>query len=53
MKVIRKDKILKEEMLDNIIFERKTLIEAKHPFLVHLIYGFQTEERLFFVMDYV
>ena len=51
MKVIRKDQILEEGMLKNIIEERRLLNENDHPFLVRMKYGFQNDERLFFVMD--
>ena len=53
MKVIRKDHILQEDMLKNIIEEKRLLNENSHPFLVHMEYGFQNDERLFFVMDYI
>ena len=53
MKVIRKDKILDKDLIDNIVNEKKTLQNTDHPFLVHMRYGFSTDERLFFVMDFV
>ena len=40
MKVIRKDQILEEGMLKNIIEERRLLNENDHPFLVRMKYGF-------------
>jgi serine/threonine protein kinase len=53
MKVIRKDKILDNDLIDNIVKEKQALQNTDHPFLVHMRYGFSTEERLFFVMDFV
>ena len=53
MKVIRKDIILEREAIESIIKERMVLIDCNHPFMVNMKYGFQTEERLFFVMDYI
>ena len=53
MKVIRKDTILEQSLLDGIIKEREVLSSMNHPFIVHMRYGFQTPERLFFVMDLV
>ena len=53
MKVIRIDKILDNDLIDNIIKEKNALQNTEHPFLVHLFYGFKTFERLFFVMDFV
>lgn len=53
MKVIRKDRILDNDLIDNIIKEKKALQNTNHTFLVHMSYGFSTDERLFFVMDYI
>ena len=53
MKVIRKDVILESEAIESIIKERMVLIDVEHPFMVGMKYGFSTEERLFFVMDYI
>ena len=40
MKVIRKDVILEEDMLNNIIEEKRILSDANHPFMVKMIYMF-------------
>ena len=53
IKVIRKDTILEEDLLEGIIKEREVLSTLDHPFIVHMRYGFQTPERLFFVMDHI
>uniref|UniRef100_A0A665UE23 Serum/glucocorticoid regulated kinase 2a n=1 Tax=Echeneis naucrates TaxID=173247 RepID=A0A665UE23_ECHNA len=38
----------------NIMAERNVLLKSlKHPFLVRLHYSFQTQEKLYFVLDYV
>jgi len=36
MKVIRKDVVLEEDMLKNIVEEKRILIEANHPFMVKM-----------------
>lgn len=32
--------------------ERKILEKVSHPFIVKMKYAFQTEKKLFFVLDY-
>jgi serine/threonine protein kinase len=54
MKVIRKDQLLQmKNGLKGIIKEKELLLENNHPFLIKMEYGFQNEERLFFVMDLI
>ena len=53
MKVIRKDKILDNDLIDNILKEKEALYNIDHPFLVCMRYGFSNDERLFFLMDFV
>jgi p70 ribosomal S6 kinase len=52
MKVLRKDFIIKSGAVENIIAEREILRKIRHPFLVSLHYAFQTEEKLYLVMDF-
>jgi len=51
-KVLRKRQLLSERQVVNIFIERGILIRLQHPFVISLQYAFQTEEKLFFVMDY-
>jgi len=51
-KVLRKPQLLRERQVVNIFIERGILIRLHHPFVVSLHYAFQTEEKLFLVMDY-
>ncbi|KNC50935.1 AGC/SGK protein kinase [Thecamonas trahens ATCC 50062] len=54
IKVLDKKTIMKKGELDHVKSERNVLIStASHPFLVSLHFSFQTEEKLYFVMDYV
>mmetsp|Transcript_20897 Transcript_20897/g.29130 ORF Transcript_20897/g.29130 Transcript_20897/m.29130 type:complete len:302 (+) Transcript_20897:544-1449(+) len=53
MKVLRKDEIVKRDVVDNIQLERKVLETVDHPFLVALRYAFQTPAKLYMVMDYI
>ena len=53
MKAIRKDKVIDHNAIESISLERKILYESNHPFLVDMKYGFQTDERLFFIMSFI
>ena len=52
MKVLRKDKILGRNLTRYALTERNVLSISNHPFIVSLQYAFQTEDRLFLVMEY-
>ena len=52
MKVLKKKNIKKLNQVQNTMTERKVLERLNHPFIVKLNWAFQTEEKLFFVMDY-
>jgi len=52
MKVLRKDKIIGQNLLKYALTERNVLSYVEHPFIVKLHYAFQTAERLFLVLDY-
>ena len=54
MKILRKDQLeAKQHDIQHTLTERRLLQKIKHPFVVGLHYAFQTEERLYLVMDYV
>ncbi|OMJ86471.1 hypothetical protein SteCoe_11963 [Stentor coeruleus] len=52
MKVLQKDKILKQNLVKYAVTERNVLSYVKHPFIVTLKYALQTSEKLFLVLDY-
>ena len=53
MKVLRKQELVKRDVVSNIKLERKVLESVDHPFLVGLRYAFQTPAKLYMVMEYV
>ena len=54
MKTIRKAKLMKNKTDEqHSRSERKILEAIKHPFIVHLNYAFQTDGKLYLVMEYL
>ncbi|CDW89031.1 protein kinase domain containing protein [Stylonychia lemnae] len=51
MKIMKKNKIIREKKLKPILSERKILEKLNHPFIIKLHWAFQSNEELFFVMD--
>ena len=52
MKVLKKSNIVKRKQVEHTKTERRVLGAINHPFVVRLHYAFQTEEKLYFVLDY-
>jgi len=53
MKVLRKDMIIKENMVSHTKSEKQILQDIDHPFIVGLHYAFQTDEKLYLVLDFL
>ena len=53
MKVLKKQHIIESNQLEHTKAEKIILSHANHPFLVSLQYAFQTEEKLYFVMEFM
>jgi len=51
-KVLCKQQLIGEGQVVNIFRERGILMRVKHPFVISLQYAFQTQDNLFFIMDY-
>ena len=52
MKILKKTQIIENEQAKNVNAEREVLKSIKHPFLMNLRYAFQTETKLYLVLDY-
>ena len=52
MKVLRKERIMGQNLLKYAIAERNVLKSSNHPFIVKLQYAFQTSTKLFLVIEY-
>ena len=53
MKVIRKDIVLANEMVDSIHLEKLILEKIDHPFIIRMEYVFTDEARIYFIMDFI
>lgn len=51
MKILKKEKMIRDKKIKPIFNERKILEKLDHPFIVKLYWSFQSKEELFFVMD--
>ena len=52
MKVLQKEKIMKQNLIKYAVTERNVLSYIRHPFIVSLKYAFQTSDKLFLFLDY-
>jgi serine/threonine protein kinase len=53
MKVLRKETVVRENMIGHTKAEKNILAEIDHPFIVKLHYAFQTDEKLYLVLDFL
>lgn len=52
MKVLKKDQLVKRKQVAHTQTERKVLESIDHPFIVSLRFAFQTETKLYMILDY-
>ena len=52
MKVLRKERIIGQNLLKYAIAERNVLSLSNHPFIVKLNFAFQTNSKLFLILEY-
>ena len=53
MKVLRKDFIMQQDQFEHIMTERQILAQVRSPFIVDMQFAFQTDEKLYLVMEFV
>jgi serum/glucocorticoid-regulated kinase 2 len=53
LKTLRKAALIKRNQLAHTATERFILQNIQNPFLVHLVYAFQTPDKLYMVLDYM
>ena len=53
MKAIKKDILIDSDQIKNTVLEKKILQSIKHPFLCKLEFCFQTEDRVYFIINFV
>lgn len=53
MKVLQKEFILENDQFEHVMAERQILADVKSPFVVDMQYAFQTEDKLFLIMEFV
>ncbi len=52
MKVLKKEQVLKRKQVAHTQTERRVLEQIEHPFIVPLRFAFQTDDKLYMVLDY-
>jgi serine/threonine protein kinase len=53
MKVLKKASLyLKTKHVEHTKAERQILEDVKHPFIVQLFYAFQTDDRLYLILEF-
>eukprot|EP00746_Dinoflagellata_sp_MGD_P007763 gnl/MRDRNA2_/MRDRNA2_115436_c0_seq1.p1 gnl/MRDRNA2_/MRDRNA2_115436_c0~~gnl/MRDRNA2_/MRDRNA2_115436_c0_seq1.p1 ORF type:complete len:336 (-),score=63.00 gnl/MRDRNA2_/MRDRNA2_115436_c0_seq1:24-1031(-) len=52
MKMLRKENVVKRNQVEHTKTERNVLETVSHPFIVNLVYAFQTPKKLYFVLEY-
>ncbi|KAJ3394579.1 hypothetical protein HDU84_007753 [Entophlyctis sp. JEL0112] len=52
MKVLQKNEMVKRNKIKRVLAEQEILVTANHPFIVTLYHSFQSEDYLYFVMEY-
>jgi len=53
MKVLKKNAIIAADAVQHTLAETQVLRRIKHPFIVGLKYAFQTDDKLYMILDYL
>ena len=52
MKMLRKEHVIKRNQVEFTRTERNVLGSVQHPFIVELVYAFQTPKKLYFILEF-
>lgn len=52
MKMLRKEHVVKRNQVEHTKTERNVLEAVSHPFIVNMVYAFQTPKKLYFILEY-
>ncbi|KAJ3112089.1 hypothetical protein HDU96_004958 [Phlyctochytrium bullatum] len=52
MKILQKAEMIKRNKIKRVLAEQEILATSNHPFIVTLYHSFQSEEYLYFIMEY-
>lgn len=53
MKVVMKSEAIRKNVVANMLAEKNVLEAVRHPFIVNLRFAFQSESKLYLVLDYI
>lgn len=53
MKSIRKDVMIENDQIESAKMEKQILLNNQYPFLVKMSYVFQTDQKVYFVMNFI
>ncbi|KAJ3390829.1 hypothetical protein HDU84_006920 [Entophlyctis sp. JEL0112] len=53
IKILKKDDMIRKNMMNQVRAEHKALTLSRNPFVVKLFYAFQTSDYLYLVMEYL
>ena len=53
LKILKKQEILRMKQVDHILSESSILSEVHHPFVVNMLKGFQDDDRLYLLFEFV
>jgi len=53
MKVLKKEFLLKEKVVENVIAERQIMAKMRHPFIIKMYHAIHTPERIGFIMKFI
>lgn len=53
MKILKKEMLIERNQVAHTMAERDILRKIQHPFIVNLNFAFQTEDKLYMVLDYI